>query len=314
MRVTSIIFLVLAVILGFFGVILCGIGENMAAEQGIELFDQVADANDNLIYTYNYAGDGIKKVAIEVGDCDVNIIGGSETAYIELVNFAEGAYDLSSTNLTLSVVDNSNLLKLFAWGSEGINFHGFRHYLRATDYADKPRTINVYLTDDSAVKQFDCKLGAGELSMQDISLTFDLVAEVSEGSISLSRMATSSDISLRLGTGRVYADTLIARSLTIEGDRVDTDLNVCYTTGKLTVNIDEGDVALDTPRDGLSGYRVDLNAPGGTIDYFGREFGTAYATAGVDESLSVTINAGRGDIVITLSPGEGEDAETGEDE
>lgn len=294
-------------ILGICGIVLCGIGENLATEQGIELFDQVADANDNLIYTYNYAGDGIKKVAIEVGDCDVNFIGGSETAYIELINFSEGSYDLSSTNLTLSVVDNSNLLKLFAWGSEGINFHGFRHYLRATDYADKPRTINVYLTGESSVKQFECKLASGALVMQDINHTFDLIAELGEGSIDLERMTTSSDITLSLGTGAIRADTLIARSLTIKGDRVDTDLDVCYTTGALTITTDAGDVDLDTPRDGLSGYRVDLSAPGGVIDYFGREFGKTYATAGVDESLSVTINAGRGDITVTLSPIEDEE-------
>lgn len=124
MRATSIIFLILSVVLALIGLLTCGIGASLAEEQGIALFDQVADENNNLISTYNYTGDGIKKIAVDVGNADVHIYGGSDTAYIELINFTQGSYDLSSTNLTLSVVDNSNLLKLFAWGSEGIKFDG----------------------------------------------------------------------------------------------------------------------------------------------------------------------------------------------
>ncbi len=312
MRATSVIFLILSVILAFIGVVVCGIGASLAEEQGIALFDEVTDANDNLIYTYNYAGDGIKKIAVEVGDCDVNVYGNSDTAYIELVNFAQGSYDLSATNLTLSVVDNSNLLKLFSWGSEGINFHGFRHYLKAFDFSDKPRTINVYLTDDSAVKQFDLSVGTGSLSMQDLRFTFDLIGAVEEGGITLTDMVTTSDITLKAGQGSVELDTVTARTMTVEAGSAAVELISCYTLRGIRIDVAEGDVALDTLRRNYDDFNIDLRAPAGKITYFGDAKGDTYTTQVSEEEAYeyvLAVTAQQGDIAVTYTPAEGEEEE-----
>lgn len=308
MRATSVIFLILAVILAFIGVVVCGIGASLAEEQGIALFDEVTDANDNLIYTYNYTGDGIKKIAVEVGECEVNVYGNSETAYIELVNFAQGSYDLSATNLTLSVVDNSNLLKLFSWGSEGINFHGFRHYLKALDFADKPRTINIYITGDSAVKQFDLTVGTGTLSMQDLRFTFDLTGAVEAGSITLADITTTSDITIKAGQGSVSFDTVTSRSLTIEAGTAEVDLDACYTLRGIKIDVAEGDVALDTLRPNFNGYIVGLQAPEGEIDYFGTKVGDGYVSTDSDDgAYTIAITAEKGDITVSNTPAEDEE-------
>ena len=79
---------------------------------------------------------GIKKIAVNIGDADVNVYGGSDADYIELINFPQGVYDLSATNLTLSLVDNSSLLKIFSLGQNGFNFHGFRHFFHSLDFSD----------------------------------------------------------------------------------------------------------------------------------------------------------------------------------
>lgn len=308
MRATSVIFLVLSIILALIGVVLCGIGANLAEEQGIALFDEVTDANDNLVYTYNYAGDGIKKIAVDVGECEVNVYGNSDTAYIELINFAQGSYDLSATNLTLSVVDNSNLLKLFSWGSEGINFHGFRHYLKAFKFEDKPRSINVYLTSDTAVKQFDLSVGTGTLRLQDLRFTFDLVAEVEDGTLSLEDMITTSDITLKAGKGKVAFENVTSRTLTIESEEAAIDLDACYTLRGMEITSARGNIALDTLRQNFDGYNVSLQAPNGTVECFGTAYGDGWMqTDSEDEEYTIAVTAEHGDITITHTPLEDED-------
>lgn len=299
MRATSVIFLILSVVLALIGLVTCGIGASLAEEQGIALFDQVADENNNLISTYNYTGDGIKKIAIEVGDADVHIYGGSETAYIELINFTEGSYALSSTNLSLSVTDNSSLLKLFSWGSEGINFDGFRHYLHSLDFADKPRTINIYVTSDSAVKLFDIKLENGALTMQDVRFTFDMTVGVGEGSITMENLKTTSDLSMTLEKGNISLDTVAVRNLTIEAGEGGVDMELVYAMQGITASLRVGDIRLASAEDGLPDKRVRLSAPLGTIRYFGESAGRSYSADDTDdEDCTVTLAAENGDIVV----------------
>ena len=312
MRATSVIFLVLSIILAFIGVVLCGIGASLAEEQGIALFDEVTDANDNLVYTYNYAGDGIKKIAVDVGDCDIHVYGKSETAYVELINFAQGSYDLSSTNLTLSVTDNSSLLKIFSWGSEGINFHGFRHYLKAMDFSDKPRTINIYLTTDTAVKQFSLKTGEGDLTLKDLRFTFDFTGEVGKGNISLENMITTSDILLKVDEGSVNAANFTARALSIEAGNADVKLDSIYTLRGLTVNVARGNAYIDTLRQDYDDYNINLQAPKGKITYFGEAKGDSYTvTASEEETYEyiLNVNADEGDVAISYTPAEDEEDE-----
>lgn len=303
MRATSVIFLILSVILAMIGVMTCAIGANLAEEEGIALFDQVADAENNLVYTYNYTGDGIKKIAIDVGTAEVHIYGGSDSAYIEMINFPKSAYDLSSSNMTLSVVDNSSLLKILSLGTDGLNFHGFRHYLKAFNFADKQRVINIYVTEDSAIKQFDLTLETGSLYMQDIRHTFDLTAELKEGNVHLSNLATSSDLTLRLESGSLQTEAISTRSLTIEAGLADLELKQTYFARGLNIRVVEGDVAFDTLLSNFSGYITDLQAPQGEIDFFGMPCDSAYTDAdNDDEAYTVSIMALKGDITVTHTP------------
>ncbi len=299
MRATSIIFLILSVVLALVGIMTCAIGSAMADEQGIVLFDQIADENDNLIYTYNYANDGIKKVSIDVADADVCIYGGSESAYIELVNFTKGTYDLSSTNLTLSVVDNSSLLKLFSISSDGINFDGFRHYLKSFDFGDKPRAINIYLPTDGAIKQFDIKLAGGDLHFTDATLDADLTAEIGEGNITLERFNTASDLSLNLEKGAVHFDTVASRTLVLEAAEAEVELNEYATAEGITVELVRGDIYLNPVQVDYAGHTVQLSAPNGTVNYFGETIDGGYDVIGTNEgAYTVALTTEDGDITV----------------
>ncbi|MBQ3125627.1 MAG: DUF4097 family beta strand repeat protein, partial [Clostridia bacterium] len=223
-----------------------------------------------------------------------------------------GSYDLSATNLTLSVTDNSSLLKIFSWGSEGINFHGFRHYLKALDFSDKPRTINIYLTNDTAVKQFSLKAGDGNLTMQDLRFTFDLDGEIKLGDILLENMITTSDIRLKAEQGSVHAVSLTSRTLTIETDTANVDLDSIYTLRGIAIDVAEGDAMVDTLRRDFDEYNVSLQAPNGKVTYFDEAKGDSYTAAVSEETdyeYTLTVHTAQGDIVVSYTPAEGEEEE-----
>ncbi len=299
MRATSIIFLILALVLVLVGITTCAVADAMADEQGIVLFDQIADENDNLIYTYNYAHDAIKKVSVDVEDADIFIHGGSESAYIELVNFTKGSYDLSSTNLTLSVVDNSSLLKLFSLTTDGFNFDGFRHYLKSFDFGDKPRAIHIYLPTDGAIKQFDIKVSTGNLSLSDVVLEADLSVEVGEGEISFERLKTASDLSLKLEKGTVYFSGVESRTLTVDAGEAEIELDEYAAARGLTINLRVGDILLRPVQADYAGHTVQLSAPNGKVRYFGEALDGGYDMIGTNEdAYTVAMTTEDGDITV----------------
>ncbi|MBR6708363.1 MAG: DUF4097 family beta strand repeat protein [Clostridia bacterium] len=299
MRATSVIFLIISVVLALVGVLTCSIGANMAEEQGIALFDQVPDADNNLIYTHNYTGDGVKKIAIDVGDAEINVYGGSETAYIELINFSESEYDLSTSNLTLSVVDNSSLLRMLEWGENGINFHGFRHFFHSLDFSDKPRAINIYVTTDSAVKAFDLSVGNGSITMQDIEMDFDLTLSLDRGAVKFENLHSTSDFNLTVGQGSLEVIDSVSRGIRLETGTADVDFSGYDVMRYMTVELDKGDFTFSPTQANFAGYFLQLNAPKGEIVCFGKTVDDGYTESNTaDEESKISITVKDGDLTI----------------
>ncbi len=299
MRATSVIFLIVSVVLALIGIVTCAIGVSLAEEQGIELFDTVSDADDNIIYTYNYAGDGIKKIAVDIGDADVNIYGGSDADYIELVNFTQGSYDLTATNLTLSLVDNSSLLKMFSIGQNGINFHGFRHYLHSLDLGDKPRSVNIYLTEKSAVTLLDIAIESGNFSIDNVQLAFDLSIELETGNVVLQNINTTSDLRIKLLSGSVKSQAVTCRAMQLEAETAGIDLDTFHAEQSVNVDIGAGDIHLFPTQRELNGYDVRLTAGQGAIRYFGESVGAEYTVnSAQDENHAFVVKTGNGNIIV----------------
>lgn len=299
MRATSVIFLIVAVVLVLVGIVTCTVGTTLAEDQGIELFDTVADADNNLIYTYNYAGEGIKKIAVNIGDADVNVYGGSDADYIELINFPQGVYDLSATNLTLSLVDNSSLLKIFSLGQNGFNFHGFRHFFHSLDFSDKTRTVNIYLTETSAVTLLDIALGAGNLRVQNIDRPFDLYGKLETGDVFLENITTTSDVKLTLGTGSIKTEDVLCRALKLEAAAAEVELDTFCAEQSMDVKLTEGNLTFFPSRRELNGYQVQLEAPAGKISYFGESVGSSYTVdSAQDESYAFLLATQKGNITV----------------
>ena len=103
MKPTSVIFLIVSVLLACLGVILCMTATSIANEQGIGLFDQVGDGDDNYIHYETFVEEELKKIVVKVSDVKVNVIGGAEESKIELVNFPNNAYQIQAGRSTLQI-------------------------------------------------------------------------------------------------------------------------------------------------------------------------------------------------------------------
>ena len=87
---------------------MCISAENMAKDQGIALFKQEHDGNNNYVETYDDIDEAsLKKLVISLKNADINVYGGAEKSRIELINFSDNSYNLtaSKTQITLSGID-----------------------------------------------------------------------------------------------------------------------------------------------------------------------------------------------------------------
>ena len=159
------------------------VGKSRAAAEGIDLFAGSADADSDYIYTYNYSDDEIGKIAVNLKEATVNIIGGSPKAYVELINFAEGMYEFSSSNRILTINNNSDFSQITDMMSLVFNFKGLRSLVNYTQVRDRPKTVNIYVSDDQAVKIFECKLARGDVKVSDNSSQSDYNITISEGNL-----------------------------------------------------------------------------------------------------------------------------------
>ena len=94
MKPTSIIFIIVTIILACAGVLMCISAENMAKDQGIALFKQEHDGNNNYVETYDDIDEAsLKKLVISLKNADINVYGGAEKSRIELINFSDNSYN-----------------------------------------------------------------------------------------------------------------------------------------------------------------------------------------------------------------------------
>ena len=67
MKPTSVIFLIVAVLLACVGFLLCMTATSLATEQGIGLFAQIGDDDDNYVATETINEEDLKKIVVKVG-------------------------------------------------------------------------------------------------------------------------------------------------------------------------------------------------------------------------------------------------------
>lgn len=186
MRPTSVIFLALSVILVIFGSTVCGVANNLAKSEGIMLFPEY-DADHDYVITSDIGSLGTTKIEITAADADVNIIGGSDRSYVEVVNFKTNYYTLSAKDKNVSFVEILDVKSMLKFWENGFTFTGMRNILkRNTDELGR-KAINVYITNEE-LKQVKLNIEKGNISISNISAKAEFEINLTEGTLTLDRV------------------------------------------------------------------------------------------------------------------------------
>lgn len=332
MKPTSVIFLIVAVLLACVGFLLCMTATSLATEQGIGLFDQVGDEDDNYLSTETINEEDLKKIVVKVGDVKVNVIGGAAEAKIELVNFMNNSYQIQAGRSTLQISDNSGISGIVDIDNFKINFHGFRDYLHyLSDYiAGKPQKeqiLNIYLTDTVDLVNFNITLGSGDLTLSNMSADCDYKIILENGVVEIDNVTTDSSIQIESTvSSNIEINNVETDELRIMSPKSECFIEISDTTFSRAMYVEakSGDIVYDRVEADFAGLDVKFDAPGNTISVYGTNYSDSYVEfnapiEGEDDPVTPPETEPVPDDTTaeeetTAAPEGGEDATTAEEE
>ncbi len=300
MKPTSIIFLIISLVLVILGCIVTGVAKQLAAADDVQLIVDVSGNDESRTDVYRYAEDHIAKISLNLKNAKVNIIGGAETPYIELVNFAEGMYEFSASNRVITINDNIDFTSFSGVASLASNFNGLRGFVNHFKASKLEKTVNVYLCLDYPVNVVDCKLAEGTVNLENCTGFADYNISVDTGTLTVNNIDTSSslNISIENGSANITDSNISKFTASVETGSVTVDANI----NNITANISTGDF--------ICNYRGSLDMTGlklftnvGKITIDGVQYGGYKESAASSENL-IHINVGVGDIDISSRAGD----------
>ena len=292
MKPTSIIFLIISVLLIIAGFITVGVAGHMGASEGIVLNDSAEDATE----IYEYEKDNIGKIIVNVEDADINIIGGAAKSYVELINFFDGTYDLTSTNRVLTVRDSIDMTDIEGVASLAMNFKGLRGVVNYMKSRGLEKTVNIYLTDAYPINVANCTIGTGNVTVKSNKNPTDYIMNIGTGTAELTDVYTTSKLETVIGEGGVTLDNCQVSHLVCDIEkgymkataklfRVDADIAMGDFTYKCTEGL------------GVTGYN--LVCQSGHVIFNGTERGGILNEENPTTDNLIAVTVGAGDIVIS---------------
>lgn len=223
--------LIVAAVLFALGLALCIVGALVSRARSVSLFDQTKNADGSYTFTYDFKGDSIKKISLDVSFADVNIIGGAEENKLELINYSHSGFQLTTSATTLSVKEKqgADAFGIFS----GFSFKGLRNLIYGVNFIGKDRTVNVYITDDSVLKLIDGKIYSGNVNINDVSTSTKLELSMDYGSLNAKGIdgEASLDINIKEGNADVERSSLTELTASL-------DKGYLFLNGVKTVDID----------------------------------------------------------------------------
>ena len=280
MKPSSLIYLLFAVAIILVGLFICSAASAAASANGSELFNSKQNDEGDLVFTYDFSADNVKKISIETLDADVMIEKTSGSSYIELINFADGSYTFSHTNRIVSVTNNTNLSSILQFGTNG--FH----------------SVKVYVGPDSVLQQIAVTLQSGDFSIRNISVQCDYDISVTDGKTSVLSLynagslkfeGSNSDLEIKNADCDIFRGSLHNGSITADNFRA---------SSSLFANTDAGSIKLSllTP---LTEFRSSINSVKGNVSINGSVYENGYNDAvEKNEDYNFEIKVNTGDIIL----------------
>lgn len=280
MKPTSVIFLIVAILLACVGFLLCMTATSLATEQGIGLFSQVGDADDNYVHTETFSEEELKKIVVKVSDVKVNVIGGAEESRVELVNFMNSSYQVQAGRSTLQISDNAGISGIIDLENFKINFNGFRDYLHYIfDRTEREKSLNIYLTDSADLVNFNITSTTGDITISDLATDCDYKIVIENGVVSLTDISTDSSVQIEsTKSSNIDIKNVATDELRIMSPESECFINISETTFSRAMYVEakSGDIVYDRVEEDFAGLDVRFEAEGNTISVFGDNYADTF--------------------------------------
>lgn len=300
MKPTSIIFLIVSVFLIIGGFATAGIAKQLAASDGVVLTDEMSEEAGGYIYNYEYGKDSIGRITVNVKEADVNIIGGAEKPYVELLNFPEGMYEFSSSNRILSIKNNTDLSDLSNIANMAMNFRGLRSFVGFMNMRSLPKTINIYMSAANPVKIVDCQIQNGNVVLENCNAPSDYNISIGDGNLNVSRIDTASALNVTVDSGNVEISQSDISKLSVELEKGSVSAEALFDT--VEAKIGKGDFNYNCYGSvGLT--KLALFSSIGNITLDGVKHGGYFESVDIPTDNIIDVDIGEGDInIVTMVP------------
>ena len=200
MKRRSKLFLLISGIVFLVGVIICLVGVGVSTSTGEQIY--ASKIGDDRGYVYDFSQ--VDKIKLSVTDANINIYGGSERSYIEIINFNENLCSYTGNNAMITFRETATVDDIQGIWESGLSFKGLRYILRPVPH-DKNKTVNVYVGNSEDIKSFDIDLEIGNVRITGLKTVSDYDINIYSGKIYFENVSTESSIDIK-ATGDMSTD------------------------------------------------------------------------------------------------------------
>ncbi len=295
MKPTSTVFLIVSAVIILAGLITMGVASGFAASEGI-ILTQSADESHSEIHEYS----NLSKITLDLKDVEVNIIGNSDTAYVELVNFPMGMYTFSNTNRVLTIKNSMDIFSFSGFASMISGFKGLGGIVNYFNLADAEKAVNIYLSTENPLNIIECTLEEGNVNIKNCDIYADYDISIEKGKLSIDGLQTKSLVSAAIKDGNILVNDSNIKTLSAEISR--GNLKIDGNIDTIDASVEIGDVTYNCYNDlGLINYKLTANVGKVIID--GADFG-GYANKIYENIENLTdISVGTGNITLSSALG-----------
>ena len=293
--------MIVAVLLMIAGFVTCLIAENMAEAEGQMLFAENRDYG--LVNTLDLAETAISKLEINVQDADVHIYGGSESSYIELVNFRENYYACNTSNRVVTFDEIPDVTSMLKFWENGVSFKGIRYLL---DFGgEEPagdKVINIYLGGENIDLKIVSVTGKScNVYLENMTYSADYTISLEEGSLHTGNMKTASmltvtgnQVALDLQNSSFGTCSIQCTDLTLDAMKVFLPMTTIQCTGI------DADI---TPTQTIASLNYSVTVENGSVTVNGNNLGTGFVQNASSNNRFV-ITAESGTVILNDPPKE----------
>lgn len=294
--------MIVAVLLFVAGLVTCLIARNMAEAEGQALFAETRDYG--LVNTIDLADTAISKLDIHVSDADVHIYGGSETAYMETVNFRDNYYSCNTSNRVVTFDEVADVTSMLKFWENGVSFKGLR-YMLSFQKEEEPvgdKVLNIYL-------------GGENVDLKIVTLTGE------NCNVYLENITYGTDYTMELTAGHLVCTNSTATTMQLTGETVGLEMtdstfgtcNIECTT--LTMDVDKGMLSMANiqcerieanivPRLTVGSLNYNVKVENGSVTVNGNDLGTGFSqSASSNNNFAVAAQSGYVTLTDPPTPG-----------